>query len=119
MVAALLPLQVRAAGVSRLGKPLIQDIDFTLDGDGVTIVIGPNGAGKTTFLRMLHGLEKPRSGTVEWACPHNVAQHEQAFVFQTPIMMRRTVLQNMEYPLRLRGVAKEDVINRARDWIGV
>ena len=117
MVASILPLSVRGATVLRGGKALIEEVDFTLDGRGLTTVIGPNGAGKTTFLRMLHGLDRARKGTVEWACPQSVAQQRQAFVFQTPVMMRRTVLQNIEYPLRIRGAAKAEATRRAQDWV--
>jgi tungstate transport system ATP-binding protein len=113
MVNALLPVVLRGAVVRKRGQRLVGPIDLTLDGQGITIILGPNGAGKTTLLRAMHGLERVASGRLEWAIPD--AQAHQAFVFQTPIMMRRSVLDNLSYPLRLAGRAQSDVVTAAQD----
>ncbi|MEP3300006.1 MAG: ATP-binding cassette domain-containing protein [Pseudoruegeria sp.] len=107
------PLTLENATVRQRGKILVGPVNLVLDGPGVTIVIGPNGAGKTTFLRMLHGIAKQRSGTLKWACPEKVARARQAFVFQHPIMLRRSVLGNLIYPLCVSGVARKDAVKRA------
>ena len=49
----------------RNGAPLIQDASFTVPPGAVVGIIGPNGAGKTTLFKMLMGLEKPDSGSIE------------------------------------------------------
>lgn len=104
----LFPLVLRGASVRRRRKTLVGPIDLTLEGQGTTMVIGPNGAGKTSFLRMLHGIARLGSGSVTWACDDVTAQSKQAFVFQSPIMMRRSVLANLTYPLKLRGVPRAE-----------
>lgn len=104
----LFPLVLRDASVRRRGKTLVGPIDLTLEGHGTTMLIGPNGAGKTSFLRMLHGIARLGSGSVTWACDDVTAQSKQAFVFQSPIMMRRSVLANLTYPLKLRGVPRTE-----------
>ncbi|HYP05388.1 MAG TPA: ATP-binding cassette domain-containing protein [Bryobacteraceae bacterium] len=43
----------------------VDDVSFVAPDGAVTGVLGPNGAGKTTSLRMVYGLLKPDSGTVE------------------------------------------------------
>lgn len=110
------PLEAKQAVVRRQGKVLVGPIDLTLQGQGVTIVIGPNGAGKTTLLKMLHGIARMNAGSLTWACPKNEAQKRQGFVFQAPVMMRRTVIENIAYPLRLIGVTKAEARQRAQDW---
>lgn len=102
----LLPLIVADAEVRRKGRRLIGPVSLTLSGGGVSIILGPNGSGKTTLLRLLHGLERPRGGSVRWNAPEAQAQAAQSFVFQTPILMRRSVLDCIAYPLVLRGVPK-------------
>lgn len=102
----LLPLKVTDAEVKRKGRRLIGPINLTVEGTGVSIILGPNGSGKTTLLRLLHGLERPRGGDVTWNAPEAEAQAAQSFVFQTPILMRRTVLDCIAYPLTLRGVSR-------------
>jgi energy-dependent translational throttle protein EttA len=46
-------------------RMLINDLTFTVPKGAIVGIIGGNGAGKTTFLRMLTGVEKPDSGTIE------------------------------------------------------
>ena len=46
-------------------KLLFEHLSFELPPAGIVGVIGPNGAGKTTLFRLIMGLEKPDSGTIE------------------------------------------------------
>jgi ABC-2 type transport system ATP-binding protein len=52
------------------GRPIIKDISFTVKKGQIYGFLGPNGAGKTMTLRMIVGLIRPTSGTVE-ICGHN------------------------------------------------
>jgi len=110
------PLVAKQAVVRRQGKVLVGPVDLTLQAQGVTIVIGPNGAGKTSLLKMLHGIARLNRGSLNWACPMSEAQTRQAFVFQAPVMMRRSVTDNIAYPLQLIGVARAEARRRAEDW---
>lgn len=115
-MSVILPLTVRGATVRRRGQTIVGPVDLDLAGEGVTIVMGPNGAGKTTLLRMLHGLVRLRKGSLRWSLPLAVAQTRQAFVFQTPVVLRRNVRDNIAFPLVLRGVAKPEARARAESW---
>jgi tungstate transport system ATP-binding protein len=110
------PLEVRGAEVRRRGKVLVGPVDLTLQAMGMSMVIGPNGAGKTSLLKMLHGIARLNAGTINWACGRDEARRRQEFVFQTPVMLRRTVLENLTYPLRLLNVPKAQARMRAQDW---
>lgn len=44
---------------------LFEHVSFNLPRGGIVGVIGPNGSGKTTLFRMIAGLDKPDSGTLE------------------------------------------------------
>jgi ABC-2 type transport system ATP-binding protein len=46
------------------GKPIVQDVSFTLAKGEVLGLVGPNGAGKTTTIRMLMDIIKPDSGEI-------------------------------------------------------
>ncbi len=59
------------------GRPLFQNVDFTLEpGDRIGI-IGPNGAGKSTLLNILSGQLVPDSGTVEWGETVHLGYYDQ------------------------------------------
>ncbi|WP_147113822.1 ATP-binding cassette domain-containing protein [Tateyamaria sp. syn59] len=116
MVSDLFPLTLKGAETSRRGKRLVGPIDLSLDGQGLCVVMGPNGSGKTTLLRLMHGTARLTGGTVKWTCDTDTARHHQAFVFQQPVVLRRTVEENLAYPLQLRGVARKTARAAARDW---
>ncbi len=116
MVSALFPLIAKGAKTSRRGKVLVGPVDLELDGHGATVVIGPNGAGKTSLLSLLHGTSRLTGGEIRWAVPVEEARHHQAFVFQRPVMLRRSVLENIAYPLLVHGVARAEAQTRARHW---
>ena len=116
MVRSILPLVVSGASARRRGVNLIGPVDVTISRQGTTMIIGPNGSGKTSLLRMMHGLERVRSGTISWAVPTEEARQHQAFVFQTPILMRRSVVDCIAYPLLVRGWRKKQARAVAAKW---
>ena len=102
--------------VKRRGKVILGPIDLSLKATGYTIVLGPNGAGKTTLLKVLHGVERVSSGSVAWSVPDAQARESQAYVFQSPIMLRRNVARNLAYPLHLLGMPKTQIAQRVEHW---
>lgn len=116
MVTSILPLKAAGIVVTRRGQVLLGPVDLTLAATGCTIIMGPNGAGKTKLLRALHGIEKLAEGRVDWQVPVAEAQERQAFVFQAPIMLRRSVRDNLAYPLRLKGRGKAQAHALAAEW---
>jgi tungstate transport system ATP-binding protein len=113
---AIMPLDLQGIEVRRRGKRLLGPLSFVLQGSGISIVIGPNGSGKTTLLRAMHGIERISGGAKAWRVDDDRAHAAQSFVFQTPIMMRRNVRDNIAYPLVLRGVPRRAARIAADDW---
>ena len=116
MVKTIFPLTARGLTVRRRGRNLIGPLDLTFGPSGLTMVIGPNGAGKTTLLKSLYGIERISAGTVGWNADINVVRDAQAYVFQTPTMLRRTVRENLAFPLRLSGFERSDIEKRCTAW---
>ncbi len=108
------PLTLNKVLVRRRGKVVIGPTDLVLDAGGPTIIIGPNGAGKTTLLRVMHGIERVTSGTVTW---HHDDPAQHAFVFQSPIVLRRSAADNLAYPLRLLGRPKAEIAHAVDHWL--
>ena len=101
-----LPITARGIVVTRAGRNLIDGIDLTLSGGGVTAILGPNGAGKSMLLRVLANLVAPDRGSVEWAGrkPDRARAPRIGFVFQKPVLLRRSARANVEYALSAAGV---------------
>jgi tungstate transport system ATP-binding protein len=103
--APILPLAVKELSYQVGGKRLLDGISFTLQAGPCSVVLGPNGAGKTLILRLCHGLLQPSRGSIEWCGPGAAdASRELAMVFQRPLLLRRSVAANIDYPMRLRGI---------------
>lgn len=113
MVRSLLPVTLKGACVQKGGTRIIGPLDLQLNESGCTVVMGPNGAGKTTFLRLLHGLERLSSGSMKWNAAQVDVFARQSFVFQTPVIMRRSVRENIAYPLIIRGQRRKVALAEA------
>lgn len=123
---SLLPLQLDDVGYSMNGERLISGITLRFELGRPTLVLGPNGAGKSLLLRLCHGLIQPSTGKVSWLGPAGrnpqSRRFGQAMVFQKPVLLRRSVLENAEFPLKLRGLnaaARHDKAMAALDRVGL
>jgi tungstate transport system ATP-binding protein len=92
----ILPLRLEAVSFLQVIKPL----SLELEAGPSTIILGANGAGKSVLMRLMHGLLPPTAGTISWS-----SNGRQAMVFQRPVMLRRSALDNIIYALRVAGVA--------------
>ncbi|WP_245243246.1 phosphate ABC transporter ATP-binding protein [Pararhodobacter sp. SW119] len=118
---AILPLRLEHAGVAVDGKPLLADLTLGIEPGRRLIVMGANGAGKSLFLRLCHGLIEPTSGRRIWA-DGTLRPDAQAMVFQRPVLLRRSVSANIDYPLKLRGLARAErhaIVARTLDRFGL
>lgn len=101
----LLPVEVKNLVFEAGGKRLIDDMTFRIAAGSRTIIMGPNGAGKSLLLRLMHGMIAPASGDIRW-CGNSLDEQvrkRQAMVFQSPVLLRRSVAANIDFVLRLRG----------------
>ncbi|WP_323008126.1 ABC transporter ATP-binding protein [Pseudorhodobacter sp.] len=118
MVTSILPLEIIEISLRRKGRTILGPISWVLGGTGITIILGPNGSGKTSFLRAMHGLERVSSGRLHWANTQDRVRAQQSFVFQSPILMRRSVVNCIAYPLLLEGVPRAQARERAAEMAG-
>jgi tungstate transport system ATP-binding protein len=113
---ALLPLVLDRVSLELHGRRVLDAISLDLRPGERTVIMGPNGAGKSLLLRICHGLLPPTSGSVRWSAtdPHAL-RRRQAFVFQKPVMLRRSALGNVAYGLAVAGYAPRERRRRAME----
>ncbi|MFC7367502.1 MULTISPECIES: ATP-binding cassette domain-containing protein [Vreelandella] len=88
---------------------LLAPTTLTLSGCQRTLIMGPNGAGKSLLMRLAHGLLSPSSGNIHW----QGKPPAQAMVFQRPVLLRRSAIDNLTYALAVSGVPRRQRKNIA------
>lgn len=102
---AIFPLTLQDVSFAPRGIPLLANIDLRIEGGQRMAILGANGAGKSLLMRLMHGLLKPSSGHILWN-GRDARPRAQCLVFQRPILLRRSVLANVAYGLKLAGVPR-------------
>ncbi|GGA54375.1 ABC transporter ATP-binding protein [Edaphobacter acidisoli] len=85
---------------------VIAPTDLSITAGEIVALLGPSGSGKSTLLRMLTGLSSPSAGQVYWhERPIATADVNVSIVFQSfALFPWLTVLENVEAPLKARGM---------------
>jgi NitT/TauT family transport system ATP-binding protein len=83
-----------------------QNVTFAIAPGEIVSIIGPSGCGKSTLLNMGAGLSSPSAGMVKVAGKQVAGPNAHvSFMLQKDLLMPwRTIAQNVEYGLELRGV---------------
>jgi spermidine/putrescine transport system ATP-binding protein len=95
----------------------VDGIDLTVHANEFVSLLGPSGCGKTTTLRMIAGFEYPDGGEISIGGESVVStppyRREVGMVFQDyALFPHRTVAQNIAFGLRMRKVARQDIVRR-------
>jgi tungstate transport system ATP-binding protein len=101
-----LPIVFDAVRVAFGDTEILRGISLQLTAGAPTVLIGPNGSGKTTLLRTAMGLIPPGSGSISWGGSSDLSVTRRALVFQRPVMLRRSVADNLRYALAAAGVPR-------------
>ena len=100
-------LELGAIRLRRGSHSLLDGVDLSLPLRLRTAILGANGAGKTTLLQVIHGLVLPDSGAMAGRDAAGAAVAWRfGFVFQKPVMLRRSARANVEHALAVAGVPR-------------
>ena len=96
---------------------VLRDVDLTVPGGEFVVIVGPSGCGKTTLLRVIAGLEKVSSGTIEMddvvVNDMPPASREVAMVFQSyALYPHLSVTENLAFSLRQAGLSEDEITSR-------
>ena len=104
--------------VERDGRMLLDIPSLSLPGHRTIAILGPNGSGKTTLLRVISGLDRPNAGRVLiGGIPAHASRA--AYVFQEQVFLRRSVRDNLELGLQLRGIDPAERLRRVEEASGI
>jgi len=107
-------------------KQVLSIEDLSISPASITGLIGPNGSGKSTLLKLLGFLEDPTYGEIFFE-GHKVTSFSKEVRFrvtlltQEPYLMRRSVLDNVAYGLKIRGDTRDlrDRVGEALTLVGL
>ena len=112
-----LPVMLDCVSVRAGSTTMIDRLTLTLAPGFPTLVIGPNGAGKSTLLRLCMGLVSPSAGHITWGGRSDAKPTRRAFVFQRPVMLRRTAAANVAYGLTHSDYPREKLAARTAELL--
>ena len=105
----------------------LKDISLTIPDGSIYGIIGMSGAGKSTLVRCINLLERPTEGSVvidgtamETLSPAALRERRRdiTMIFQQfNLLMQRSCLKNICFPMELAGVKKADAEKRARELL--
>jgi putative ABC transport system ATP-binding protein/lipoprotein-releasing system ATP-binding protein len=122
MTSAAAPLAVCTAAGRTYGRGSAATValaptDCEVRGGDRIALVGPSGSGKSTLLHLLAGLDTPTHGLVTWpaiGAREDLRPGPVAVIFQGPSLLPAlTVVENVELPLVLDGVANAAARQRA------
>lgn len=107
----------------------LSNINLTVSDGDIYGIIGMSGAGKSTLVRCINMLERPTEGHVIIdgidmgalsAKELREARRNITMIFQGfNLLMQRTCLSNICFPLELAGMKKKDAENKARELLDI
>ena len=107
----------------------LRDINLSIEKGEIFGIIGRSGAGKSTLVRCINMLERPTEGKVYFEGRDmgalsqgqlNIVRRSMGMIFQQfNLLMQRSCLKNICFPMELAGVKKADAEKRAKELLDV
>ena len=100
------------------------DFNASIERGSFVALLGPSGCGKTTTLRMIGGLEEVTTGKI-YLSGQDVtdlppSQRDTSMMFQSfALFPHRTVLQNVEFSLKMRSIEPTERLRQTQDMIAL
>lgn len=109
---------------------VLKDISLTVEKGDYLTILGPSGSGKTTLMNILGCMDTLDSGTYQLEdmkvdkCTNKelswIRNQKIGFIFQKyNLIPQYTALQNIIMPLLLRGMSREEALNKADEYISL
>jgi tungstate transport system ATP-binding protein len=106
-------------------KTILDNAEIELKGGECILLTGKNGSGKSTLLRILAGILKPDSATIDtgfvslpWKKANKLIRQQVMYLYQEPYMFDGSVRRNLEYALDGKKLGSKTAyqISQALKW---
>lgn len=106
--------------IKKYGDRTVLDIEnLVIEKGKITGIIGPNGCGKSTLINIISGLDNNFTGTIQYDGSYldKDITRNMTYVFQKPYLFKRSVYENICYPLKIRSVKPKEQEERVLNII--
>ena len=116
-------LQMKNIRLTREKNKILNNVSVDVPKGSFFVLMGPTGCGKTTLLRVAGMLDKPDFGEILFkgtSLPGKgkkllQTRRKIATMFQSPVMFSGTVLSNIAWGLKIRGVSQVEISRRVEE----
>ncbi|MED2185051.1 MULTISPECIES: ABC transporter ATP-binding protein [Bacillus cereus group] len=96
-------------------KPIINELNASIQDKEFVSIIGPSGCGKSTLFRLITGLEEVCTGQIELT---ETKSHPVGYMPQKDMLLPwRTIIENAALPLECQGVQKKEAQIKAKELL--
>lgn len=96
-------------------KPIINELNASIQNKEFVSIIGPSGCGKSTLFRLITGLEEASTGQIELT---ETKSHPVGYMPQKDMLLPwRTIIENAALPLECQGVQKKEAQIKAKELL--
>ncbi|KAB2454150.1 ABC transporter ATP-binding protein [Bacillus sp. CH126_4D] len=96
-------------------KPIIKELNASIQDKEFVSIIGPSGCGKSTLFRLITGLEEASTGQIELT---ETKSHPVGYMPQKDMLLPwRTIIENAALPLECQGVQKKNAQIKAKELL--
>lgn len=96
-------------------KPIINELNASIQDKEFVSIIGPSGCGKSTLFRLITGLEEASTGQIELT---ETKSHPVGYMPQKDMLLPwRTIIENAALPLECQGVQKKEAQIKAKELL--
>ena len=115
-------LSLNNISVALSGKEILNSISLTVEDGALVSLLGVSGCGKSTLLKTIAGIITPSCGSVflDGVCADRLPPHKRGtvIVFQDlRLFPHMTVAENIAFPLKMRGAAREEAERATRELL--
>ncbi|EJP93726.1 ABC transporter ATP-binding protein [Bacillus cereus] len=96
-------------------KPIINELNASIQDKEFVSIIGPSGCGKSTLFRLITGLEEASTGQIELT---ETKSHSVGYMPQKDMLLPwRAIIENAALPLECQGVQKKEAQVKAKELL--
>lgn len=112
---------LKATGICKNygSKPVLKDVNLTINKGDIYGLVGKNGAGKTTIMRIMTGLQIPTSGKIEYGYDRRRLGSTGALVELPSIYANKSAEENIKFQYLNLGLKFDDSIAEILNFVGL